>query len=405
MQDSGQQKGFALAAAVLALVVVGALVTGGFYAASQESRMSHATVSAERAFNFAERGLHEGLGVYRKTDVQRLEGDSTTELDTTYVLESDTEIVQGDETVGAYTLWIRRLGSRLYLLGSEGTVHNAAHAAGVKRTVGVMVRTRDLNFPMNTALQISDSLTIAGNASIDGTDHPPTVWEDCDSLDAQAGLSAPDTTVVTREGASHELTGDPPMAEDTTITDDDYTDFGDLDFDALAAGADFELGAFYDDIAPVEVDGVCDTSLDTNWGAPTDPTHPCHYYFPTLYRDGNLTIQGNDAGQGILLVDGDLDLSGGFEFYGIVIVNGSLTSTGTGSKLNGIVMVSGGATLDTDSTSTEDESVTEGNSIINFSSCAIQRAQDYNSDGARLVPIRERSWLDLSAIGSDGRRE
>ncbi|MFW6079109.1 MAG: hypothetical protein ACODAE_05770 [Gemmatimonadota bacterium] len=404
VQDSEQHRdGFALAAAVLALVVVGALVTGGFYAASQEARMSHATVSAERAFNFAERGLHEGLGVYQKTDVQEVDG-SETEEDTTYVLEDGTSIEQGGETVGAFDLWFRRLGPNLYMLGSEGTVANAAHAAEVKRAVGVLVRTRDMNFPMNAAIQVSDEITIAGNATIDGEDHAPQDWESCDTLAPRAGLIAEDTSLVTRQGNAHDLNGDPPMDEDTTISSDDYSDFGDFDFDGLAAAADINLSSGdYSSIGPVDVDGVCDTSGDTNWGAPEDPDDPCHLYFPTIYRDGDLSIAGHNAGQGILLVDGDLQISGGFEFYGIVIVNGSLSSTGTGGHLNGVVMVAGGATLDTDSTTTDDdESTTSGNSIINFSSCAVQRARDYNGDAARLVPIRDRAWLDLSAVGSDG---
>ena len=56
----------------------------------------------------------------------------------------------------------------------------------------------------------------------------------------------------------------------------------------------------------------CDTKVETNWGEPTVPGDPCFDYFPIIYHNGNLKLQGG-RGQGILLVEGDLVASGGMK--------------------------------------------------------------------------------------------
>ena len=59
MTKTYSNKGFALPAAVFALVVVGVLVTGGFYLARQETRIGVASERATTAFYLAERGATE----------------------------------------------------------------------------------------------------------------------------------------------------------------------------------------------------------------------------------------------------------------------------------------------------------------------------------------------------------
>ena len=55
------RRGFALPAAIGAIVIVGVLVTAGFYMAQQEMRMGVATENAGMAFFVAERGTSEVL--------------------------------------------------------------------------------------------------------------------------------------------------------------------------------------------------------------------------------------------------------------------------------------------------------------------------------------------------------
>ena len=55
----GTEPGFALAAAVLALLILSALAAGAFYAAFEEVRIGRNSRAAEAAFEAAEAGLRE----------------------------------------------------------------------------------------------------------------------------------------------------------------------------------------------------------------------------------------------------------------------------------------------------------------------------------------------------------
>ncbi|MDX1674442.1 MAG: hypothetical protein R3314_06595, partial [Longimicrobiales bacterium] len=54
--------GFALPGALLALLVIAALVTGGAYAAMMEDRSSTSVDVGQRAFRAAERGMQDLMG-------------------------------------------------------------------------------------------------------------------------------------------------------------------------------------------------------------------------------------------------------------------------------------------------------------------------------------------------------
>jgi len=52
-------------------------------------------------------------------------------------------------------------------------------------------------------------------------------------------------------------------------------------------------------LAPVTVGNppVCDKTVESNWGAPTDKANACFTYFPIIYHYGDLSISGTGAGQ------------------------------------------------------------------------------------------------------------
>jgi hypothetical protein len=89
-------------------------------------------------------------------------------------------------------------------------------------------------------------------------------------------------------------------------------------------------------------------------------------------------------------VAGDLDVQSQFEFYGPIIVMGTINFQG-GAEIHGSVMAYGGGILDASNS-------TAGNMIVQYSSCAIQRATQGATGLVRAVPIRNRSWMDLTAI-------
>jgi hypothetical protein len=130
----------------------------------------------------------------------------------------------------------------------------------------------------------------------------------------------------------------------------------------------------------------CDTGVETNWGEPILPTDPCFDYFPIIYRNGNLKLQGG-RGQGILLVEGDLEATGGMVFYGPVMVTGTLSTSGNsgqGAKFFGGV-IAGNVALD-------DLSKLAGGALVSYSSCAIHRALQHS---ATIGTLAERSWVQL----------
>ena len=96
----------------------------------------------------------------------------------------------------------------------------------------------------------------------------------------------------------------------------------------------------------------------------------------------DLKITGG-VGQGIMLVEGDLSVQGGAQFFGPVIVKGSLKTAGTGGHFNGGVMA---ANVDLE------QSTLLGNAVINYSSCALNRAL---AGTATPIFVARRSWTEL----------
>jgi hypothetical protein len=386
--------GFALPAALLALVIVAALVTGGFLAASHEDQVSNGTRYADQAFMVAERGIQDVLGVKTRQFFE----DSIGAVGDSVVLGPDTLAV--GHLLARHTVTVKRLDTRIFFVESEGEVLSGGRYSGAKRKLGQVIRTSYFEFAMDHALKSRTTIQFKGSSSLSGVDSIPAGWTDCSDAGSKAGAIAADTATVSFTGSSHEE-GTPP---DTSIpsaemTDSSFFDWGDLTYDNLAAVADKVLpnGGVYSSIGPVSSGGVCDESVLENWGAPADPTDPCAFYYPIIYAQGDVHLTGGAGGQGILLVDGNLTISGGFQFAGVVVVKGALIASGSGNKIAGSVDVWGAS----DSTSTIGEaSKGVGKSRLKFSSCAIQRAALYNQKLSRAYPLKQRSFIDLSGIGA-----
>jgi hypothetical protein len=389
-----KRTGFALPAALLALVIVAALVTGGFLAASHEDQASLSTRFADQAFLVAERGMQDVLGV--KT--RQFFDDSIGAIGDSVVLGPDTTAI--GQLLARYTVTVKRLDTRIYFMTSEGEVLSGGRYAGAKRKLGQVIRTSYFEFPMDHALKSRTTIEFKGSSSLSGIDSVPAGWTDCADLGSKTGAIAADTATVSFTGSAHEE-GTPPdtSVPSAEMTDSSFFNWGDLTYDNLAAVADKVLtaGGTYSSIGPVSSGGVCQTSYIENWGAPEDPSDPCAFYYPIIYAPGDVHLSGGLGGQGILLVDGNLSISGGFQFAGVVIVKGALIASGSGNKIAGSVDVYGAS----DSVSVIGEaSKGTGKSRLKFSSCAVQRAALYNQKLARAYPLKERSFIDLSGIGA-----
>ncbi|MEE9270197.1 MAG: hypothetical protein V3V49_08045 [Candidatus Krumholzibacteria bacterium] len=265
-----------------------------------------------------------------------------------------------------------------------------ATRAGYRGQVGLLVTSVPLEIPMDFAMRVRSTLTMRGSSVIDGNDNvPPNLAADCPPPDdSRPGIITDDVNNLDVDGGPT-VDGDPPVLVDPDITDENFFDFGGLSFEEIAAKANIVFNgnstiSGTDPKPSLDGNGYCDVSDQFNWGDPTNLGEPCSSWFPIIYVNGDLQLNGSGAGQGILIVNGDLNMTSGVEFYGPVIVTGQLTSTGGGFHIYGGLI--------TGATDINDESVITGNSTVAFSSCALRRAVSH-SDVSEARVLAERPWF------------
>lgn len=388
MKTDNSRSGFALSVAVFALVVVGVLVTGGFYLARQETRIGVASERGTEAFYMAERGANEVMSEWDVSTMGSLSAWQTTTI-------ADT--VDG----GNYSVAVTKMSSRLYFLLSTGKITAGSGMFGeASRMLGMIVRLNTAEIEPQAALSTVGSVRIQGSMEIIGHDGNPGPWGGyCDPPgESKPGILIDDTLNIEDIGKALVVEGDPVYQQDPNLEPDSLLRFGDLTFDDLVALADITLPhrTRLRQLEPDSMDmgggdWVCETSSNDNWGTPDDPGGACGSYFPVIYAEGDLDIAANEHGQGILLVEGDLEISGTHIFYGPVIIKGTLWASGggTGGHFMGGVIAANVVLEETRIT---------GNAVVEYSSCAVSRAVLNNSSLTRVRPIEDRSWVDLSSV-------
>jgi hypothetical protein len=362
-----RRSGFALPVAVFAIVIIGALVAGAFFASTQEFRIGTNTLQQTRALGAAEFGLNLTQATWPVAwNTSMTQGQVQTLTPAT-----------SDGSVS--TVRVTRLSNQAFLVASEGSSGQAR-----RRTAKLLV----LNIPtlnMLAALTARGATKIGGSSFIDGNDHNYPGWN-CPALGAALpGIATEDTTEITKSGCKDYncVAGNPKVRQDPAAGDTStYFNFGSLDWTQLTGMAS-KLASGGKTALPSVLNGVCNEADPSNWGEPNKANGgPCLNYYPIIYANGNLTMNGG-RGQGILLVEGDLHVQGGFEFYGPVIVRGMLKTSGTGGHFNGGVLA---ANVDLD------QNVVIGNAVIQFSRCTLLKALN---GSATPVSAVERAWYEV----------
>ena len=367
---AGGAAGFALPAALLALVVVAALAVGAFVAAREEAGLGTNSRLAEQAFEAAEAGAaaaeaQGATGAWGALEV----GDSAT--------------LSGgvDGGAGGYAVTVRRLSERLFLVRSTGW----DGSRGLERLVAVALRLEPAADSAEGAVSVAGGLVVDGTAYVDGRDAAPPGWTACPAPDTVAGVAAQDPGRIGLAGCAPGdcVAGRPPIRG--PVPGPAGASFGGRSWDELAAMADRVYGAAEAGVphtpGPSARGGVCARDAAENWGEPERPARvaACTGYFPVIHASGDLTLAGG-RGQGVLLVAGDLTLAGGAEFDGVALVRGVVRSAGAGGRIRGALVVSGDA-----------ESAL-ARVVVGYSRCAVAAAL------ARVAPARplpERSWSEL----------
>jgi len=373
------REGFALPMALFAMIIIGVIVTGGFYVSSQEHRVSISTDLGAQALNMAEYGLDQTVGTWGSSALGGVPGAIQT--------FDPVPVMNGSAELGEYQMRVMPLGGRTYMLESEGRVVRGTQTA--VRRVGGLVRTTTGQLPYTAAVSVYGQLSAGGNAEITGFDA-----DVCYGGNVPAVVAVDTLLVSDGQGGKDRITGEPDVVAEPGMTTAELSDFGDVDLSDLIAMASkvYEAGESQNGMQPQGMTGpdgsqVCNTSVRSNWGEPdkpdpmTDPPPICINHYPIIYAKGNLTLQ-TGRGQGILIVNGDLRMTGNMRFYGVVIVLGSFFTAGTGNHVGGSLIIHGDGDLDSQSVST-------GNSLVQFASCRIE-------DAFSELPIRpfaSRSWV------------
>ena len=373
------ERGIALAIAIFALVVVGALVAGAFFAGTQEQRLAENAKRVTQSFGIAEAGVTEQVRLW---DPVRFNQQRAYPLDSAVVAQAT-----APWRTGSYGGYVYKLNNNLFLTDIQGSDTASrtgrVRGSGARQRLGLLTRIRPLDIDVQASLTTQGDVAVRGNSEVNGDDVNPTGWVNCDPP------GAPMAAIRTSQSGEVDTDGNGTVSgivlQDPTLTPATFTVFGDVTFQDLVDRAQVTLSGGTYRIEPSLVGGECNKDDDLNWGDGLVPTNPCGTYFPIVYVDGDLTTNGVQ-GQGILLVRGNLNVQGSFEFFGIAIALGEFTTAGGGTSIahfwGGVLAQN--ASLDTQNLS--------GQATLNYSACAIQRALQATGVTA---PLRSRGWVAL----------
>jgi hypothetical protein len=366
--------GMALPMVLGAITLIGTLIAGVMYLATQDFRVGANSLNETRAEAAADMGLNR--------------------LTTDWDLSKNNTMVAGDTLRKTYTdpsgatanVFVTRLNGPFFWAVSEGTTRGNSLQYGSRRRYGSLLR---LNLPgINYlgAVTAAGNIRVSGNVTVNGNDVSPTGWAGCGPLTNMPGSVITPTATTTVNG-SVSINGTPPFTTSAAAGDTNtYFNYGGSTYTSLAAAANITLAAgTYTGMGPVVSGAACQTASTMNWGDPVrhTPAAACETYLPIIHVTGDLHAS-NGTGQGILLVDGDFTKSGNFSFYGLVIARGTIKSTGSNNGVTGAEMA---ASID------EGDAVTlAGSTTIQYSSCAVMSAL---SGTAYPVPVKRRAWVNL----------
>jgi Tfp pilus assembly protein PilX len=375
------RRGFALAMALVAIAVVGAMVAGGYLAGVQDYRLGRNTMGQQRALAISELGLDSAYATWSTKWNSRATGSTLV------------QVYSASDGSWVDTVRITKLNQLSFLVVSEAYAGSAPGQTSSRRRTAMIVR---LNMPRVNqigALTTRGKVAIGGSTAINGTDTTFAGW-DCPTLAPPvAGVAVPSFSNLTYGGkctAGSCIVGTPLVSITATAADTNtYFNYGSLKWADMVAMADKSVSGTYPHVRPSTIGsptGPCNTADNSNWGDPlrATPAGGCETYFPIVYAPGDVSVNG-DYGQGILLVNGNLSIQGGFTYYGQIIARGTVKLTGTGNHVYGSILAA--SVIDSTSTST-----LLGNSSIHYSRCALNTVFTNMALGTRAP---QRSWVEL----------
>jgi hypothetical protein len=383
---AADERGIALVIALLAIIVIGALVIGAFFAGRMEMQSGRNALYTGQATEVAEMGLTDAFASWNSTWNKFGVGGDSVEA-TVYPLAS----TASDNSL-RYTRIFRRMRAGTFLITSRGEKLDRSGAILATRLLARIGKLVPPWIDVEAAVTSKGDVVVSGTSNIDGDDTFPPGWGDCTAAPNLAGIRTSGT--VTTNGTPT-IDGNPPRNEhDATVVDSLFQ----KPYNSMLPYKSITINGSpsWNGLGPSTTGSPvrCNTGDDHNWGEPgragqpmegTAPLTPvCQDYFPVIWASGGLKLQ-TGRGQGVLLVAGDLEVRGNFEFDGIIIVLGQVTTSGTGNKITGGIMANNAQIGDLTGFA--------GNHTVLYSQCAIARAVRGSAKG---FPLTERNWVQIN---------
>jgi hypothetical protein len=361
-----ERRGTALVLVLIAIVVLAVLSTGAILGSMQELRAAHNEQMSQRALTVAEYGLNQQLSNWTPARSQLANG----------AIDSSTVAVAAGDTA---SVKIMRLNGRTFWIVSIGRTNRSSGRLEAQRQVQLLV-TLSGGVGAPATLTSYGNTTATGSAYITGLNTNPTGWTGCPpARDTFAIATNPAKNISVQKPATQSINGTYKDPNASTLTF--FDTYGTDTFNSLAAAANV-IASNSPNPTPVGSATTC-TYGSTNWGEPDRSNKAvvgCQSYFPTIYRNGDLQVNGNSRGQGLLLVSGNLIVNGNFTFVGMIIVRGNIVANGNFTMF--------GAAF------TQGDNDLSGNSSFYYSPCALSKLK---VGGGASLPGRskQRAWAQL----------
>src|SRR5687767_4339873 len=364
MNDFGR-RGFALPLALAGIVLIGILAASGLYLAAQERHAGENGALADRALAAAELGVGTVM-----------EGWSSEEA---AALPVGGGWHRAFPASGAFAeVALTRLAPRTFWAVAEGRASRGGSWA--RRRVNAVLRLIVPPVTLMGAVMSAGPVGIAAGASISGTDTVPCAAGEGTPVPV-AGVVVP--VAADAAGDLSAVTGAPPVLADGESGSDVAPGGSHHAWIAGRATAVLEDHAVPRPSRPSVAGDACDSSDPGNWGEPRPAgILACTAYRRVVHARGDLRLEGEHLGQGILLVDGDLAVPGRLVYRGLLIVHGEL-------DVQGQLIVEGGIMMGTGSAAA---SWLGPGSVVQYGRCEIDRAL---TSAGRPIIARERGWADL----------
>jgi hypothetical protein len=366
--------GMALPLVLGAITLIGTLIAGVMYLATQDYRVGANALNETRAEAAAELGLN------------RLTMDWDQNKNTTMATGDTTRLTYTDVGGASVSVFVTRLPGPFFWAVSEAQTRGNSVQYGSRRRFGQLFRLNTPGITVLGAVTAAGNVKVSGNVNLNGNDSIPSGWACSGPLTNVAGAVITPTASVSVNG-SVIVNGNPPSTTSSAAADTNtYFNYGSATYASLAAIANITLpGGTYNGMGPVVANGSCQKNSTMNWGDPVRhaPAAACESYMPIIHFTDDVKLT-TGTGQGIMLVDGDVTEAGNFTFYGIIIARGTVRASGSGNTVTGMIMA---AAVDLG-----DAVTLSGSTKLQYSSCAIQQVLSTSSP---LVAAKGRSWVNM----------